>query len=273
MELDPLSRTALIPFWARAQDAVSPRPLLGDTVAAQLAPRVRERFGVAAVDSSTRVGCCLRNLMVDKWVAELVDAATTIVEIGVGLNTRVHRLPAAGGQYIEIDREQIIELRNELLPANGAIRVAGNGMDVNCWAGALDMARTSRVIITLEGVLAYQAPDAVTRFFTDAMKAFPGAYVVFDRLSPSAAARANRPNVRADGQPEYRWPRTDGDERQSVGLLRILRAKGFMDLPRDLRRHLPARDRLLHVLPPHRSSYKLVLCQLASTTEEARQKW
>ncbi|HTJ72656.1 MAG TPA: hypothetical protein VL551_34275 [Actinospica sp.] len=273
MELDPLSRTALIPFWARAQDAVSARPVLGDTAAAQLAARVRQRFGEQVVDRSTRVGCCLRNLLVDRWIADLVDADTVIVEIGVGLNTRADRLPVAARQYVEVDGAQIIELRDDLLPARGVVRLASDGMDVKRWAHALDATRPDRVIITLEGVLAYQPADVVTRFFADAAYAFPGAYLVFDRLSASAAARANRPSARVDGRPAYRWSHGKRDGETGIGSVRVVRAQSFMDLPRSLRRHLPLQDRMMHALPPRRSAFKLLLCQLEPGEGGVLQSW
>lgn len=266
MELDPLSRTALTPFWARAQDARSQRPVLGDDTAAALAPQVREWFGEIPLDRSTRVGCCLRNVITDGWLAELEDADTAIVEIGVGLNTRVHRLPLAARTYVEVDCDQITSLRRDLVPAAGAMRVAGDGMDITCWADAIDSRSVGRLIVTLEGVLAYQPPAAVERFFTEAADRFPGAFVVFDRLSPSAAARANRPEARADGRPEYRWQQGKQGSRKLDPLVRVIRAQGFLDVPRGLRMHLPIRDRVVHALPPRRAGYQLVLCQLMPTS-------
>jgi O-methyltransferase len=263
MDLDPLSRTALVPFWARAHDALSARPVLDDGSAAALAPRVRELFGEVAVDRSTRVGCCLRNLIVDRWLTDLVDVRTAIVEIGVGLNTRVHRLPSTASQYIEIDHEQVMAVRNDLVPGQGSIRVAGDGMDITRWTDALDSARTERVVITLEGVLVYQQSEAVARFFVDAARAFPGAYVLFDRLSPSAVTRANRPEARDGGRPEFLWPPSVGSSGSGEEPFQIVQALSFMALPRALRRHLPACDRISHALPPRRDAYKLLLCQLA----------
>lgn len=110
---------------------------------------------------------------------------------------QVFRCPHSGGP----PSEQIIKLRNGLVPAQGAVRVAGDGLDIARWADALDGTRAERVVITLEGVLAYQSAESVAGFFADAVKAFPGAYVLFDRLSPSAVARANHPGMRAGGVP------------------------------------------------------------------------
>jgi O-methyltransferase involved in polyketide biosynthesis len=263
MELDQLGRTALVPFWARANDAVSPRPILGDASAAALAPRVLDLFGETPVDRSTQAGCCLRNLISDGWLTELADATTTIVEIGVGLNTRVHRLASPAHRYAEVDQEAIMRARDELVPAGGALRVLGDGMDVKYWVRELGLERGSRVVITLEGVLAYQAPEAVERFFDDAAFMLPGAYVVFDRLSPAAVDRANHARAQAGGRPAYRWPPQVEAHRPGGEALKILRARSFMDLPYRLRRHIPLRERAAHMLPPRRNAYQLLLGRLS----------
>src|SRR5881392_3600599 len=108
MTLDSLSRTALVPFWARVQDASSGTPILADRAASALADLAEARFGRVEVDRATQVGCCLRNRAVDNWVSALVsgssaDVPVTIVDLGVGLDTRLARLPNLAGQYIEVD--------------------------------------------------------------------------------------------------------------------------------------------------------------------------
>src|SRR5207237_1273555 len=86
LQLDTLSRTALIPFWSRADDHSQDDPVLRDAAAAALAPRVAQRFGRVEVPAATRVGCCLRNLTMDSWLAELTrhHAVSVVVDIGVG---------------------------------------------------------------------------------------------------------------------------------------------------------------------------------------------
>src|SRR2546423_9398285 len=184
--LDPLSRTALIPFWSRADDYTDSDPVLGDAAAAALAPRVSQRFGKVDVPAATRIGCCLRNLTMDRWIGDLMQQhkVSAVVDIGVGLDTRVGRMPAIADTYVEVDSQPIIGLREEWLPGTGAVRIVGDGMRVGEWISSVAKSRPESVSVVLEGVLAYQERGKVAGFFRDLADALPGAYVLFDSVSP-----------------------------------------------------------------------------------------
>ncbi|MBV9163287.1 MAG: class I SAM-dependent methyltransferase [Streptosporangiaceae bacterium] len=266
-DLDALGRTALIPFWARVHDALLPSPILGDHAAAALAPEVERRFGAEPVGDATRVGCCLRNRAMDEWIADLAangnSGVRTVVDIGVGLDTRLRRRPQLAEHYVEVDGEAIMNLRDDLLPGTGAVRVRADGMSVDEWIDAVDHQVSSVTVLVLEGVLAYQDPSRVSRFFADAARCLPGAFVVFDNLSPLAAWPANRPAALAQGRPRYVWSPwftrriPAGSQR-----LRILQERGFGDFPRDLTREFSNRNRIVYSLPPMRRAYRLTLARL-----------
>lgn len=265
-DLDDLGRTALVPFWARLQDARSANPVLADNAALSLADRVRERFGEIDVGWSTRVGCCLRNRIVDEWVARIVGGDTgpaVVVDIGVGLDTRLRRRPDIAARYVEVDSDPVIRLRDAWLPNTGAVRVPADGMRPTEWIGHVDRNTSGVVVLVLEGVLAYQTPERVARFLAQTTQSLPGAYLVFDSLSPYSAWLANRSGEAAQGRPRYQWS-TWRTSRITVGRarLRVLEEKGFMDLPASLRRSLPVWDRLLHAMPPMRRSYRFTLARL-----------
>jgi O-methyltransferase involved in polyketide biosynthesis len=265
LQLDALSRTALIPFWSRADDHAQNDPVLGDAAAAALAPRVAERFGRVEVPAATRIGCCLRNLTMDTWLTDLTrhQAAAAVVDIGVGLDTRMCRLPGIVARYIEVDSEPIIGLRNEWLPNTGAVRLAGDGMRIRDWiADVRDVPPTS-VAVVLEGVLAYQRPSAVRDFLHDLASALPGAHVLFDSVSPLSAWAANRPAALASGRPRYAWS-CWSTRRLVISPRRwwVVREEGFMDQPRQQRRHLDGREHVLYRLPVLRRSYRLTHARL-----------
>lgn len=269
MELDSLSRTALIPFWARVQDGLADSPILGDKAAVALAGAVETRFGRIEVAKPTQVGCCLRNRAVDDWAAALIaepcDPLATIIDIGVGLDTRLKRLPHVARRYIEIEREPIVRLRDQWMPGTPAVRVAGDGMRVSDWADEVGDGGSPTILI-LEGVLAYQDPPLVERFFAEATRYLPGAYVLFDSLSPLSAWAANRSAV--PGRPRYTWTTWAPKRiRAGIGRLRVSQERGFMDLPRELTRSFSMAARLTHTVAPLRRSYRLTLAQLPNRTD------
>lgn len=264
--LELLDSTALTPFWARAHDAALDEPILGDATALNIAASVRQRFTELSVPTITRVGCCLRNLAIDRWLRQLVDQqrVTTTVVIGVGLDTRIQRLPELGSRFVEVDSAAIIELRDLWIPAAGTTRIAGDGLHVESWLGAVASVDPSTVAIILEGVLAYQRPERVARFLRELHEHLPGVYLLFDSPSPIAARSANRPQPGRAARPAYRWaPWSTSRLGDRTNRLTIIEEKGFMDFPRSLTSCFSKRDRFFHSLPLLRRSYRLTLAQIA----------
>lgn len=263
--LDALSRTALIPFWARAQDAACADPILGDKAALELAPLVEQRFGVQAVSPATRIGCCLRSRVMDGWLAQLArnHAPVSIVDVGIGLDTRLRRMSLPVHRYVEIDSRPVIEFRQQLMPDDGSMRIVGDGLSGSLWDDGLDAER-GVVIIVLEGVLAYHEPARVHGFFTTVAEMLPGAFVLFDSLSPLAAWLANRPGALASGRPAYLWATKKAD-RVVTGSARlhVLDEKRFVDFPHEYRLMYSPVARFAYGLPLMRSSYRLTLAQIA----------
>ncbi len=268
--LELLDSTALVPFWAESHDAALDEPMLGDRTALDMAPMVRQSLAEPQVPTITRVGCCLRNLAIDRWLCQLVEQrrVETTVVIGAGLDTRRQRLPDLDSRFVEVDSAAIIELRDRWIPAAGATRVAGDGLCVDSWLRTTGVARPGSVAIILEGVLVYQRPETVARFLGEVREHLPGAYLLFDSPSPISARSANRPQPGRSTRPAYSWApwRTSrlGDRNNR---LTIIEEKGFMDFPRALTSCFSRRDRMIHSLPLLRRSYRMTLAQVAGGAE------
>jgi O-methyltransferase involved in polyketide biosynthesis len=264
MALDPLSSTALIPFWCRVVDALSPVPVLGDVTAVALADRVADRYGRVEVDESTVLGCCLRNRTMDAWITRLAcehhSGALTVVDVGVGLDTRLFRLPGVVRRYLEIDSDNILNLREDWLTGTDAVRLPGDGMRIEDWIGKV---AELPAVVVLEGVLTYQPPDVVAGFFAGLAAHLPGSYVLFDSLAPWQARTANNANALRSGRPPYQWAvRTTRRIQVDSRRLRIIDEKGFMDFPRQMTKPFGPTARLFHAVPGLRRSYRLTLAQL-----------
>jgi O-methyltransferase involved in polyketide biosynthesis len=261
--VDRLAMTALIPFWARVQDAGDDRSVLGDRAAVALAPAVAERVGVLPIDEMTQLGCCLRNYTVDRWLTQLVaDGVSTIVDIGVGLDTRSARLPSLTARHIEVDDHAIIDLRNDLIPDASTVRVAADGLEVESWLPAVDPASGGTAVV-LEGVLPYQDPARVHAFLATMAERAPGAFVLFDSVSPLSAAITNRAAELTDAHPPYRWStwRTARLVTRPRPWL-IVEELGLTEVPWGHANRLDRQTHFLYTLPVLRRSYRLTLARM-----------
>jgi O-methyltransferase involved in polyketide biosynthesis len=261
-----VQRTALIPFWARAQDFGAARPLLADTAAHALAERVAAEFGVTDLSTSQRVGCCLRGRVIDDWIRRLSSALgrVTIIELGVGLNTRASRLTGVDAEYVEVDHASIMELRATLIPDGGGLRIGADLADLPHLSSRLPRTPGERTIFVLEGVLTYLQPADVALLFDFIGREFPGATLLFDSMAPWIRA-LQRGLTFHDGVARYAW---------SVARTRRLRAGdhdlhvveelGFMDLPGSLVRDFGPVERAIYSLPLLRRAYRLTLARVRS---------
>jgi O-methyltransferase involved in polyketide biosynthesis len=259
---DALARTALTPFWSRVADAGSAEPILGDLAAAALVPQVARRYGRVEVPDTVRIGSCLRDLSIDEWLQLLAAGGCidVVLELGVGLDTRRSRLSSVPLHFVEVDRAPIIAARDEWIPRSRTTRMAADALDIARWSMAVPTG--GRIAVVLQGVLPYQRPAAVAAFFAALAVRHPGAYLIFDSVSPLSARLANRGSVRAGGRPRYEWSTwrdggLAGPRRRWV----VLDQRGFMDLPRELTRTFPATQRVVYSLPVLRRSYRLTLAR------------
>lgn len=267
LALDNVSRTALIPFWARVQDLQAPEPILGDGAAARLAGVVAARFGPMHVSTSTSVGCCLRGATLDGWLRGLAAAQDdgrlgTVIDLGVGLDTRTERLGDIWRGYLEVDRRPVIELRDAWLPDNRVVRATADALDVTTWIDATPTT-AGPVVVVAEAILTYSPPAKVARFFTDLGRAVPGAYVLFDSPSPIAAWLANRPAHRADGRAPFLWATWRTNKiRVGVDRLKVEAEHGLMDAPSRATASFTAAERVVYRLPLMRRAFRLTKARL-----------
>jgi O-methyltransferase involved in polyketide biosynthesis len=267
LALDNVSRTALIPFWARVQDLQAPEPILGDTAAARLADVVAARFGPMQVSMSTSLGCCLRGATFDGWLRDLAAAQNdgrlgTIFDLGVGLDTRTERIGDIWNGYVEVDRGPVIRLRDSWLPDGRVVRVGADALDVATW---IDAAPTTPgpVVVIAEAVLTYSPPAKVARFFAELGQALPGAYVLFDSPSPIAAWLANRPAQRASGRPPFLWA-TWRTSRIRIGgsRLKVETEHGLIEAPARAAAPFTSAERIVYRLPLMRRAFRLTKARL-----------
>jgi O-methyltransferase involved in polyketide biosynthesis len=162
----------------------------------------------------------------------------TVVALGEGFETQFWRVDNGQLRWLTLDLPELVAVRRQVLPDGPRNRtLAGSAADVE-WTAQVDRERS--VIITAQGLLPYFERDVVHGLLTTWAQLLPGAWLLFDAVTPQLQAIRLR-NPLADGYraPDWTWT-IDADE------LRELR-----DLPgvAGLREVPPAGgDRVLGVL-------------------------
>jgi O-methyltransferase involved in polyketide biosynthesis len=177
-ELTGVSETALWTLWNRSLNAQDPKHPFTDPLAAELTRRIdypyRQRFGLP-----TQV-CSMRAQAFDAAVRAHLKShpAAAVVALAEGLQTSYWRLTRPASQWITVDLDQIIRLREQLLPGEPSV--------TNLALSALDRSWMNLVptdpppIITAEGLFMYFDESTVYDLIRDCARHFPSATLVFD---------------------------------------------------------------------------------------------
>jgi O-methyltransferase involved in polyketide biosynthesis len=162
----------------------------------------------------------------------------TVVALGEGFETQFWRVDNGRLRWLTLDLPEVVAVRREVLrdgPRNRTL--TGSAADAE-WTAQVDRERP--VIITAQGLLPYFEPDEVHGLLTAWARLLPGAWLLFDAVTPHLQ-EVRRRNPLPDGYrpPDWTWT-VDPDE---LGQLRNL--AGLTDL-----HEIPQAggDRLLAVL-------------------------
>lgn len=181
VSLTGAAETLLAPLYARALDARSPHPLLGDRTASALVDTLDYDFGRLGMRQSSAVGVALRARHFDHRVREFLTAhpQAVVLHLGCGLDSRVQRIaPGPGVRWYDVDQPEVIELRKELYePLPDHETVAASVTDAD-W---LDGIPTDRpVLVVAEGLTMYLAADEGPRALRNLVARFSRGEMVFD---------------------------------------------------------------------------------------------
>lgn len=193
----PVARTAFYCCVIRADDAVSPRPICGDTFAARfvdeavrsdLAPMLRLRNPAA--------GNVARHRLIDDLVrAQLAtNPNRRIVLLGAGFDTRAFRL--LGGRWFELDDPQLLAFKETRLPAaqaaNPLVRIPVTFANDRPERYLADLADTDDALVILEGVSMYLSDETLGALARALIHALPRATLVCDLMTPRFASTFSR---------------------------------------------------------------------------------
>ncbi|MEV0197216.1 class I SAM-dependent methyltransferase [Nonomuraea sp. NPDC050691] len=176
--------TLLATLYGRALDARSPRPILGDTMAAETVSRIDHDFRRVGVGPRTAVSIALRARLIDDWAREFLAATpeATVLHLGCGLDTRVHRLgPPAGVRWYDVDYPDVVELRRRLYPEPPGCTTIGTSVTDLAWLERVP--RDRPVLVVAEGLVYYLGREEGRALVRAVAEGFPSGQLIFDALN------------------------------------------------------------------------------------------
>lgn len=187
VQLTGAQETLLATLYGRAVDSRAKRPILGDALAADTVRRLDYDFRRMRLNAGDAAGVAMRARQLDVWTAGFLarhDEAT-VVHLGCGLDTRVHRIdPGPGVRWFDIDFPEVIELRKQLYPERAGYTMIPSSVTDPAWVARIPSDRPT--LIVAEGLLMYLTEEDGTALLRRLMAHAPSGELAFDAFSPFA---------------------------------------------------------------------------------------
>ena len=210
IDLGVVQETMLIPLWARAVENERPDAILRDAKAAKMVASIDYDFDKFAKGKASQTGCCLRASIMDEWAREYLVRYPegTIVEIGVGLDTRFERLDNGRAVWFGLDLPDVVALRRRFFEETDRRRFIAESVLAPGWIGQVQEAAeaaSAPVMFVAEGVLMYFEEAQVQRLFRTLATGFPGSTLAFDAMSPLMLRMQKRHDTVKHVDAGFRW--------------------------------------------------------------------
>ncbi|WP_445548408.1 MULTISPECIES: class I SAM-dependent methyltransferase [unclassified Frankia] len=224
--------TLLATLYGRALDAESPRSVLHDTMALETVRRIDFDFTRTGLRRGEHTAVALRARHLDGWTREFLAAhpASTVLHLGCGLDTRVHRVdPGPGVRWFDVDYPDVIDLRRQMYPPRGGYETVGSSVTDPSWLARVP--GDLPVLVVAEGLTMYLRQDEGEALVRRIVGHFPGGQFVFDGFSRRGIRmqRFNRA-IRAAGA-TVSWGMDSCAELEAIDpRLRCVTASGAFDI-------------------------------------------
>lgn len=270
-ELGDIQETLLIPLYARACDAASSRPVLGDRRARELVEAIDYDF--SGFGGSSLSGSVYRSSIFDGWTARFLreHPAGTVVELGTGLNTRFDRLDNGTVHWFDIDLPDSIALRRRFFDDGERYRMlAGSALDSD-WFDAVAGSPGPYLFLS-EAVLIYLDADKIRKALTGLAQRFRGSRLAFDTAGSKMVSGQDRNRSLAQVRARLQWVCDDPRELEACGL-NLLDTRTLATPQPEIAKTWPWQRRygmpiLARLVPAMVNTYKFNLFELGTARPE-----
>ena len=241
-ELGAVQQTLFIPLAARARETRRKRPVLRDPKAIEMVESINFDGALYGTGWGGFV-TILRTVIFDWWVGEFLAAhpAGTVVELGVGLNTRFERADNGTAHWIDLDLPDTIELRRQFFTDTDRRRMIAASLLDEDWMDAVARGPEPYFFVA-EGVLVYLPEDDVMRTLARIARRFPGAMLAFDTYTRQTFNQQHKTAARRGLAARWAWACVDPRSLERSGLT-LVETATMTRPPKGLRSRLPPRYR------------------------------
>lgn len=209
-----VSKTLLIPLWARAVEQRETEPLVIDPVAAAMVSRIDYDWKKIRLSRGDLVQCVVRAREFDRLVRDFLQRhpTSTVVQLGSGLDARFQRVDNGHVRWFDLDLPDVIALRRQLLPESPRDRYLAASVLESGWMDEIVPPDGSAILFVAEAVLPYLEQAQVKALVVGLQRRFPGAELVTDVCTRFAVRTDNLQLIAAGSRARMHWEVRDPRE-------------------------------------------------------------
>ncbi len=272
IDLHGVAQTLLITLTARARDAESERPLLGDTDAAELASRLAADNTQCKMTWMSYYGILARAMTMDgeirRWLHR--HPGGVVVSLGSGLDTRFSRVDDGTVEWFDVDFPEVIAYRERLFAPHPRVTTVAGNMLERAWTYAIPHDRP--LLIIAEGVVMYLTWEEIGTFLQIVTTEFAEFDLHLDFAQPWMVGRSRQHDAVRHMQAEFRSGTWRGKEVTELapGVVQT----GYINFTDTMRRIIPGwRKLMIPMLYLMNNRMGLYHYHAAAATRKARDVW
>jgi methyltransferase (TIGR00027 family) len=180
-------QTMLATLYAKALDAESAQPVLGDNYAKSAVAQINYDWTQTTITPHSAAGVAMRSAHFDHWARQFlaVHPEAVVVHLGCGLDARVYRLdPGPGVRWYDVDHPEVIALRQRVYPGRANYHLVAASVTDPDWLAQIPADRP--VLALGEGLTMYLTADDGLALLGRIVAHFPSGELQFDAFSLSA---------------------------------------------------------------------------------------
>lgn len=246
-------QTMLATLYAKAVDAASPNPILGDRYAAAAVAKIDYDWRRTSITPRSAPSVALRSKHFDDWTRQFLSAhpRANVVHLGCGLDPRVYRIdPGPGVGWFDVDYPEVIALRRRVFDDRPGYRMIGAAVTDPAWVATVPA--DAPTLVLGEGLTMYLTRDEGLELLRRLVAHLPSGEVQFDAFN-ATGIRLQKLNtvVRRSGSTLHWAINGPEDIVAHVAGLRLLVAESVFDSEdfRSLGASYRFLDRLLSLTP------------------------
>jgi O-methyltransferase involved in polyketide biosynthesis len=201
IELGEVQKTLLLPLWGRARDAEARYSLVHDKYAQQILSRIDvDLHAITPMPDQLQINTSVRAYNFDMAISDLLKEHpdATIINLGAGLDTTFRRLDNGQLTWYDLDLEDSMALRRQLLPESDRNIYIAKSIFDRSWFKDIEV-RGSKIFFMSAGVLAYLDESDIKSLFLDLAKEFPASEIMFEIYSEAIIYYRNQRITKEEG--------------------------------------------------------------------------